>query len=258
MMVQGNLLKFDLSQLRLYSNTLQSIASGYLVATILMLFLSVRGQMLATAALLLGYWGLLALVPVPGHGPGVLEPTANLAMYIDETLLGSFRDGTTYTWILSSMAFAASVLLGVFGGHVLRSGQTQNRKTAILFASGFGCLAAGWIWSLSFPIIKHIWTSSMVLWAGGWSYLLLAAFYWLIDVKKYRKWAFPFIVIGMNAIAVYVATSLINFDHISEGLVGHLAERLGAAGPFVVAFTAFLLVWLILLYLYRKGTFIRV
>ena len=258
MMVQGNLLKFDLSQLRLYSNTLQSIASGYLVATILMLFLSVRGQMLATAALLLGYWGLLALVPVPGHGPGVLEPTANLAMYIDETLLGSFRDGTTYPWLLSSMAFAASVLLGVFGGHVLRSGQTQNRKTAILFASGFGCLAAGWIWSLSFPIIKHIWTSSMVLWAGGWSYLLLAAFYWLIDVKKYRKWAFPFIVIGMNAIAVYVATSLINFDHISEGLVGHLAERLGAAGPFVVAFTAFLLVWLILLYLYRKGTFIRV
>ncbi|HPK00593.1 MAG TPA: DUF5009 domain-containing protein [Candidatus Hydrogenedentes bacterium] len=257
MLVQGNLLRCDLSRLHLYSNTLQSIATGYLVATLLLLFCSIRGQLAAAVALLLGYWGLMVLVPVPGHGAGVLEPHANLALYIDEVILGRFRDGTTYTWILSGMGFAVSVLLGVFGGHVLRSDQTKNRKAAILFASGIGCLAAGWIWGLAFPIIKHIWTSSMVLWAGGWSYLLLALFYWLIDVKQYRKWAFPFIVIGMNAIAVYVATSLISFRRISEDLVGHIAEHLGVAGPFLVTLTAFMIVWLILLYLYRKGTFIR-
>lgn len=258
MMVQGNLLRFDLSRLHLYSNTLQSIASGYLVATILLLTVSVRGQIIATGALLLGYWALLALVPIPGHGAGVLEPYVNVAMAVDEAVLGPFRDGTTYTWVLSSLGFSASVLLGGLGGHVLRGDRSPNGKALMLVAAGIGCLAAGWVWGIWFPIIKHIWTSSMVLWAGGWSYLLLAVFYWVIDVKKYRQWAFPFVVIGMNAIGVYVATHLVDFGHISKGLVGHLAARMGQAGPFVIEFTALLIVWLILLYLYRKGTFFRV
>ena len=82
----------------MYSNTLQSIATGYLVATLLLLFCSIRGQLAAAVALLLGYWGLMALVPVPGHGAGVLEPHANLALYIDEVLLGRFRDGYSAAW----------------------------------------------------------------------------------------------------------------------------------------------------------------
>jgi len=258
MMVQGNLLQFDLSHLHLYSNTLQSIASGYLVATILLLTVSISWQIIATGLLLVAYWVLLAIVPIPGHGAGVLEPHVNLAMYVDEAVLGRFRDGTTYTWVLSSMGFAASVLLGALGGHVLRSDRSPNKRAFTLLGAAVGCLAAAWIWGIWFPIIKHIWTSSMVLWAGGWSYLLLAGFYWLIDVKKYRKWAFPFIVIGMNAIGVYVATHLIDFGHISDGLVGGLAEHLGHAGPFVVQFSALLIVWLILFYLYRKKTFLRV
>lgn len=258
MMVQGNLLRFDMSQLHWYSNTLQSIASGYLVATILLLTMSIRWQIIATGGLLAGYWVLLAFVPIPGHGAGVLEPHVNLAMYVDEAVLGRFRDGTTYTWVLSSMGFAASVLLGALGGHVLRSDRSPSKKIFTLLAVGAGCLAAGWIWGIWFPIIKHIWTSSMVLWAGGWSFLLLAGFYWVIDVMKFRKWAFPFVVIGMNAIGVYVATHLIDFGHISEGLVGHLAKQSGQAGPFVIEFTALLMVWLILFYLYRKKTFLRV
>ncbi|MEA3364070.1 MAG: DUF5009 domain-containing protein [Candidatus Hydrogenedentes bacterium] len=258
MMVQGNLLRFDLSHLHLYSNTLQSIASGYLIATILLLTVSIKWQTIAGGGLLVGYWVLLAFVPIPGHGAGVLEPHVNLAMYVDEAVLGRFRDGTTYTWVLSSMGFAASVLLGALGGHVLRSDRSPHKKVLTLLAAGAGCLAAGWIWGIWFPIIKHIWTSSMVLWAGGWSFLLLAGFYWVIDVKKYRKWAFPFIVIGMNAIGVYVATHLIDFGRISEGLVGDLGKRLGHAGPFLIAFTALLIVWLILFHLYRKKTFLRV
>ncbi len=258
MMVQGNLLRFDLSRLYLYSNTLQAIASGYLVATLLLLNVSIKGQVIATGALLVGYWGLLAFVPIPGHGAGVLEPYVNVAMSVDEAVLGRFRDGTKYTWVLSSMGFAASVLFGCLAGHVLRSDRSPNKKTLMLLAAGVGCLAAGWVWALWSPIIKHIWTSSMALWAGGWSFLSLAVFYWVIDVKQYRKWAFPFVVIGMNAIGVYVATHLIDFQHISKGLVGHLAERLGRAGPFVVSFTALLIVWLILLHLYRKKTFFRV
>src|SRR5204863_3571919 len=107
-----------------------------------------------------------------------------------------------------------------------------------------GCLAAGWVWAeyLGFPIIKHIWTSSMALWAGGWSYLLLALFYLMIDIAGFRRWAFPFVVIGANAIVIYVLWDLFNpFTTLSTKLVGGLASHLGSFGPFVIAFTAVLI-----------------
>jgi predicted acyltransferase len=123
---------------------------------------------------------------------------------------------------------------------------------------GIGCLAAGWVWGYEFPIIKHIWTSSMTLWAAGWSYLLLAFFYLVIDVLGFRKWAFFFVVIGMNAIAIYMATELFHFTIISNILIGNLAKQLGNFGKFLVPFGALMIEWLILLYMYRKKTFIRV
>lgn len=258
MMVQGNLLAFDLERLALYSNTLQAIAAGYLVAAVLLLTAGVRAQVAVTAALLLGYWAILALAPIPGEGAGILEPWRNFALHADKILLGEFRDGTTYTWTISSMGFAATVMQGVFAGHLLRSRLSESRKTLALLGLGAASLALGWAWSYWLPIIKHIWTSSMVLWAGGWCYLLLGAFYWVLDVKGWRRGAFPLAVIGMNAIAVYVATHLVSFRHIAEGLVGGAAARLGAAGEFLLAFTTLLIPWLILLYMYRKKTFIRI
>jgi predicted acyltransferase len=137
---------------------------------------------------------------------------------------------------------------------------------------GAGCLGAGWAWAeyLHFPIIKHIWTSSMVLWAAGWSYLLLALFYLVIDVIGLRFLAFPFVVIGMNAITIYVAAHFVPFDKIAYGLVGGLGNYIGSrfenispnlahtAGPFVVAFTSVLLVWLLLYHLYRQKIFLRI
>jgi predicted acyltransferase len=257
MAVQGNLFAYDLSKLHLYSNTLQAIASGYLVATILLLTVSIPGQILATAALLLGFWAIMMLVPVPGHGAGVLEPWNNLALYVDQRILGQFRDGSTYAWILGSIGFAATVMQGVFGGHILKSQWTERKKTLALLGLGLGSLALGWIWGIWFPIIKHIWTSSMVLWSGGWCFLLLAAFYWVIDVKDYRKWSFPFTVLGVNAIAVYVAAHLLNFRAMSKVFVGGLESHWPVFGAFVTAFGALLIPWLILLYMYRKKTFIR-
>ena len=98
----------------------------------------------------------------------------------------------------------------------------------------------------------------MVLWAGGWSYLLLALFFWLIEIKGFKRWSFPFIVIGMNAIAVYMATMLIDFSQISNSLVNGLARHFGVFRHFIMVFSTFLLIWLILLYLYNKKTFIRI
>lgn len=236
MVVQGNLLDFDLSTLHVYCNTLQAIAAGYFVAGVLLLNVGIATQLMVTVALLVGYWLLLRFVPFHGHPAGTLEPNANMALAVDELLLGRFRDGTTYTWILSSMTFAASVLLGVMSGHTLRAAWHNQQKLLALVAAGLTCLATGWAWAEwgGFPIIKHIWTSSMTLWAAGWSFLLLAAFYWAIDLCGWRRWAFPFVVIGMNAITIYVGYAFIPFREISQSLVGGLARHAGSAGPFIV------------------------
>jgi predicted acyltransferase len=263
MAVQGHLLEFNLATLHPFSNTLQAIAIGYFFAGILLLTVPIWGQIAAAIFLMVAYWLLLMYVPVPGHGAGVLEPHANIAYTVEQWVLGRFIDGTDppYTWILSSMTFTATVLLGVFSGQLLRSQLSPIMKFVWLALLGVVCIAAGWAWAeyLHFPIIKHIWTSSMTLWAAGWSYLLLALFYLVIDVIGLRFWAFPLVVIGMNAIVAYVAYHLvIPFDKISANLVGGLASHLGQAGPLVLALTSVLLVWLLLYHLYRHKIFLRI
>ncbi len=258
MIAQGQLLEYDLSQLRLFSNTLQAIAAGYLISSIILLTLRLPWQFAATAALLLLYWGLMMLVPFPGAGEDRLAPDANLAMYVDKLVLGPYQDGTTYTWILSSMTFAATVMMGAFAGQLLRSELHKGLKVLILLGAGLACVALGWVWGLRFPIIKHIWTSSMVLYAGGWSLLLLCVFYLVIDVMRLRFLAFLFVVIGMNAIAVYMVTRVFDFRTITDIFVHGLAKWIGDWYDVVRAAAGFAIVWLILLYMYRKRTFIKI
>lgn len=259
MAVQGNLLDWNLDKLKLYSNTLQAIAAGYLIATIFLLTMkSIRVQIVATIALLVGYWALLMWVPVPGGGDNPLDPWTNLTKYVDKTVLGRFSDTWMYTWIVPSLGFGATVMMGVFAGHILRADATETKKFQRLLGAGVACLAAGWIWSYWHPFIKYIWSSSMNLWAGGWCFVLLALFYWAIDVRGYRRWAFPLIVIGTNAIAVYVATHLFDFSQFSKVFVGELVPRWGDFGNFLLALGTFLIPWLILLYMYKKKTFIRI
>ncbi len=250
MIAQGRLLTYDPSQFRFYSNTLQAIAAGYLISSIVLLSLRLRWQLLVTAALLLAYWGLLMLKP--------LTPEENLAMYIDKLILGPYQDGTTYTWILSSMTFAATVMMGAFAGQLLRSDLGKLRKTLFLFASGIACVYLGWAWGLVFPIVKHIWTSSMVLYAGGWSLILLGTFYLLIDVLRLRLLGYFFVVLGMNAIAVYMVTRVFDFRGLGDIFVGGLAEWTGDWQDFARAVAGFAIVWLILYYMYRKRTFIKI
>ena len=279
MMAQGNLLEFNLSTLHPFSNTLQAIAVGYLVAGIALLHLSAVGQVGLAVLLLVGYWLLMMLVPVPGHSAGLLEEHTNLAMYIDEMVLGRFRDGTTYTWILGSMGFAGMVLCGVFAGHLLRSRWSGAMKVVWLVLLSLLSLALGWFWAggfdqmldvplvgaWRFPIIKHLFTSSMVLWAAGWCYLLMAVFYLIMDVLGFRKCAFFFVVIGANPIFAYMIVRFVDFSEISSRLVGGLARNLGNLGAFgqslgtvLLVLTAYALLWLLLWYMYRKGTMLRV
>ena len=263
MVCQGHLLDFNSKTFHFFSNTLQAIAVGYLVAGIVMLNFRVAGQVAFAALMLIGYWLLLRFVPIAGHGAGSFETHANVAYSVDQFVFGRFIDGTNppYTWALSGMTFTATVLLGVFGGHVLRSVLSPARRVLLLAAMGLGCLAAGWAWAKwgGFPIIKHLWTSSMALWAGGWSYLLLALFYLVIDVWGFRRWAFPFVVIGMNAIAIYVVWEAANpFPQLAKTLCGGLCQHLGSGGPFLLAFATVLIWWLILYHMYRRKIFVRI
>ena len=258
MIAQGHLLAFDSHNLQLYSNTLQAIAAGYLISAIALVELPVRGQAVLVGALLVVFWALMRFVPVPGHGAGVFTPDGNLAMWIDNVLLGRFRDGTDYTWILSSLGFGATTLMGVLSGHLLRTRLPGGRKVFLLTASGLGCLLAGWLWGFEFPIIKHIWTSSMVLWSGGWCLLLLALFYGLIDVLGYRRWAFFFIVYGMNAIVAYMAPDLISFYRISNANLAGLARHVGMFSEFLLTGGTVGILWLGLYYMFRKRTFLRI
>jgi len=260
MIAQGQLLEYDLEKLQLYSNTLQSIAAGNLIASLILLNLNLRWQFVVTATLLVAYWCLMALVPMPGQSLGQLTEDNNLAITIDKFILGPFKDETNppYTWILSSMTFGATVMIGAFAGQLLRSGLGKARKVLFLVATGVICIYLGWVWGFLFPIVKHLWTSSMVLYAAGWSLLLLGAFYLVIDVLRLRFLAFFFVVIGMNAIAAYMATHVFDFRHLGDIFVHGLAQWTGPWQEFTAAVAAFAVLWLILFYMYRKRTFIKV
>jgi len=160
--------------------------------------------------------------------------------------------------------------LGALAGQWLRSEYNAFRKILGLIAAGLVCLAVGYCWGvgdrwgvcerlgLIFPIIKNIWTSSFVLVAGGWSLLLLAFFYTVIDVLRLRHWAFFFVVIGSNAIVAYLAPTFIRFEYTSVALFGGAAARTPIWGPTIIAAGVIAVEWLLLLLLYRKRWFLRV
>ncbi|MFN7997167.1 MAG: DUF5009 domain-containing protein [Bryobacteraceae bacterium] len=257
MIAQGNLLAFDLSKLHPCYSVLHGIAAGYLIATVVTLNCSARWQISIVAASLLIYWALLMWLPVPGIGRGVLTPDGNAATYVDQLVLGRFHYGTN-TWFLSYLGFASSVLLGVLAGEFLMSVRSDRSKVLILLCAGILLIVMGMVWSIWFPIIKLLWNGPFVLVGGGISSILLCLFYGVIDVLGWRRWAFGFGVIGANSIAVYMATMLFDFRRIGNIFVGSLLPRLGAWAGAVEAAAAFAIVWLILLWMYRTKTFIRV
>jgi len=254
----GHILTFDISKIHLWTDTLHAIAFGYLASSILILELRLKWQIVITTGLLLLYWGIMALIPVPGYGAGVYEPVANLALYVDNAVLGHFQEGSGWTYIITNLTFVGSVMIGVFAGKILQSNHPQIKKAGLMALFGLGCIIVGIIWGIWFPIIHHLWTSSLVLFAGGISLLLLSLFYLVIDVWGYKKWAFIFVVIGMNAITVYVATHIFDFSNIGNVFVGGLAKYLGTWNDFVQALTALTVIWLILYWMYRKKTFIKI
>jgi predicted acyltransferase len=258
MAVQGGLLTYNPDEFSLYSNTLQSIAVGYVIAAVFVLYLPVRVQILATLGLMLAYWFVMAVVPVPGIGAGVYTPRENIALYIDNAILGKFQDGTTYTWILSSLNFGATAMLGVFAGYILKSGSKSIRKVWVLLISGIALIVLARVWHPAHPIIKHIWTGSFVLFSGGLCYLLLALFYLVIDAWSVQKLSRPFVIIGANSIVAYTAWHLFDFGLVSDVFTKGLQPFTGDWYPLIRSVAAFMVLFLILRYMYRNKIFVKV
>ncbi|GAB4015073.1 acyltransferase family protein [Spirosoma koreense] len=214
------------------------------------------------AGILLLYWAMLMLVPVPGFGAGNLTLEGSLVGYVDRLLLPGrlYKVVHDPEGLLSTFPAIGTGLLGVFAGTVLRQhGVRDGQKLQRLVIGGIACVTLGWIWNLVLPVNKNLWTSSFVLVAGGWSLLMLSLFYWLIDMLQFRRWTFFFIVIGMNSILIYLSERFIDFEYTTHslfsGLLHFFSEPVQAVGS-VFAFLA--VKWIFLYFLYKKNTFLRV
>ncbi len=261
---------FALGELRV-AGVLQRIAVVYVAASAAFLTMSKRALAWLTVAILVGYWLLMTLVPAPGQASANLTPDGSLAAWVDRLLLpGRMWQGT---WdpegIASTVPAIATTLLGLFTGYWLKSGRERNEIAAGLFTAGWAGILAGLAWDLVFPINKNLWTSSYVLLTAGLALEGLAVCYWLIDVQGRRRWAMPAIVLGLNPLALYVASSLVASliatvpfgdttlkGAIYASLFAPWASAANASLAFAVAYVA---VWLgVAWLLYRRRIFLKI
>jgi predicted acyltransferase len=202
----------DLATLRI-PGVLQRIAVCYLVAAVLFVTTGWRTQAILAAVTLFGYWAALALVPVPGFGAGDLGKEGNLAAWLDRTLLGPhiWRVGRVYDpeGILSTVPAIVTTLTGVFTGRYLARVRPPAATVRGLLVAGAMGIAAGLLWDPWFPINKSLWSSSYVVFTTGAALVALAACYWLIEIRGWRWWTPPPVVLGVNALAVFFLSTLL-------------------------------------------------
>lgn len=271
MMCQGNLLALDPNTIYLYSNTLQAIATGYLITALLFLFTSRRTQIITAVVLLLVYWTAMQFITVDGYGGGNYTPQGNLAEWIDNTVLRRFRDTAQvidrkvviadwyhYTWILSSLNFGVTVLTGLFAGYIAKDKIEEKKKLKLYFGTGITMVIAGWLWNFQMPVIKTIWTSSMVLVSSGYCFLLMGLFYYWIDYKGHRSGITWLKVYGMNSIVAYMLANVVNFRCIGESLFYGLEQYMGSYYSFLMTLWNIGAVYVIIWFMYKRGIFLKV
>jgi len=256
-MVQGNLLKFDSRLFHPFANTLQAIAVGYVVAAIVFVYCGTKGRICVASVLFLAYIAVFAF-----FGNWDWTPDGNIAMHIDKAVLGAHRDGVIwdgnswaydpeyrYTWILSSLNFIVTVMLGSFAGQILRSEKySKNKKAVVLAIVGAILLVASLAMSPIMPILKKIWNSSMVLYSGGICFLLMALTYYLVDVLGHKKGAQFLKYFGMNSIVAYVVG-----EFFEQGEYAFFSEHL-----LLAALVGSALLFAIMYFLYKKRIFVKV
>lgn len=258
---------FDLSTLRILG-VLQRLAICYFVCSVLFLTTPVRGQIAWLVALLGVYWLIMKFAPVPGVGAGYLDVERNFAHYIDHLVLGSHNYAQTKTWdpegIVSTLPAIATTLLGLMAGHILRLKRDLAERTTWLYLAGSLLLAAGLICDQWLPINKKLWTTSFALFMAGLDFVVFASLLWIVDGLGWKRWARPLVILGMNAIAVYMASEILIQvldmmgwrEAIFHSVFAPLASQVNASLLFAIAYTV--LMFGIAYGMYRKGWFLRV
>ena len=265
MVVQGNLLSLNLMDIRIYTNTLQAIAVGYLIAAMMMLHISQLWQIIITLLLLISYWAILTLA-------GDFTPDGNFAEKIDRAVLGRVRDGVyytedglwhfsdhyRYTWVLTSMVFGVTTMMGVFAGQIMKNGKDKLNNSEFLLSVGLVLLLTGWLLSFQTPIIKHIWTASMTLFSGGWCFMLMALFYYLVEYKGLSKGLNWLKIYGMNSIIAYTLGMVVSFRSIASSLLWGLERYVGDYYGAILTLANFIILFLILNLMYRMRVFVKI
>lgn len=258
MICQGNLLSFQPENFRYFSNTLQSIAVGYAFSAIMFLNTKPRTQVLTAVGLLIAYWAALMFIKVDGYGGGNFTGTGNLCEWVDRQVLGfhcdhvqylpdgtkTFREGNNYCWILPSLNFCVTVMSGMFAGELLKNKERSNsQKFWYLFCGGIILAALGWLWNLQMPVIKVIWTSSMVIVTSGYSYILLSLCFLIADWKKCRAlhWLIP---LGTNCMLAYMMRKFVDFGNVTAALCGGLTNVMSAPLAAVIKTTLTLMLYM--------------
>ncbi len=256
-LIYQGLLTFNFTNLR-YASVLGRIGLAWMFAGLIFLNTNWRGQLIWAVGLLLAYWAALMWIPVPEFGAGDLSPGHTLTDFIDQKVLPGklYKGDRDPEGLFGTIPAVATALFGVLAGTWIRLGQaTGHAKASGLLAAGVISLGLGWLWDIQFPVNKNLWSSSFVMVTSGWSLLLLAVFYWVIDVLGYQKWSFVWVVIGTNAITAYLAVRFISFQSLAELI---FARGESAFHPALFGCLGFLLEWLILYVMYRCKWFLRV
>jgi predicted acyltransferase len=265
--VAGTLLnRHDLATNWVFTNVLAQIGLGY-VFVYLLVGRGLRVQLGVIAALFVGYTLFFGLYPVSGEGWFAhWEKNANAAHAFDVWFLNLFprperfyfNEGGYQT--LNFVPSLITMILGLMAGELLRGPRQGWDKLRVLVTAGAACLALGWLaGQVVCPLVKRIWTPSWAVYSAGWTFLMLAAFYWVIDLRGRRGWAFPLVVVGMNSIAMYCMSMLMK-PWVRERLRTHLGQSLfaGPYGPIVLSAGVLLVLWLVCLWLYRRKIFLRI
>ncbi len=247
-----------------YASVLGRIAFAWFFAALLVWHTSLRTQVLVALGILVAYGAMQLWLPFPGGQAGVLSPTESINAYVDSLLLpGVSYQGRTPDpeGVLSTLPAVVNALAGVFVGHFIVKSHPKGEwaKVGLLSVAGGVCLALGWLLDGVIPVNKELWTSSFVLVTSGWSMLLLALFYALVDVLKWQKLAFIFVVIGTNAIIIYLASSIVDWKYIAQSVFGGVIAALPEnAQPLGAVIGLLTVQWLVLYWMYRRNIFVRI
>lgn len=260
--VYNGLLSLDFEHVR-YASVLGRIGSAWMLAALMYLWIPKKAFIATCITILLAYWGILAGITAPDYpdaSPFSLE--GNIVGYVDRMLLpGSMHLGIfDPEGLLSSLPAICTAMMGILTGDFIRSKYLNGHgKSLALLATGAALFALGWAWDLVLPVNKNLWTSSFVCVAGGMSAMLFAIFYWIVDVKQYRKWTLFFRVIGLNSITIYLAQEFLDVQkpigRIFGGVLSMVPENLYA----ISYWTAYIIIcWGFLYFLYRNKIFLKV